>query len=252
LTSHGFPTSVDGDFGKNTLKVVLTYQESVGLEADGIVGKGTWASLLAPTEGGAMLILPAGLTEAGILAQFKKLGYTIHEEEYVCNFFGIRSPIEDANSFDDIMGCFVKINGEWHFFWWPATTDPGTYWLENPSRVEGTAMLVEGQYDAWKIDLHRSSYEALCQRADEVSVYRDADRDNKLDPDPETIMKGWFGINLHRSSSRGESTKVNKWSAGCQVHALLAGFQKMMALARQQVAQTEREVFTYTLLKQWW
>jgi hypothetical protein len=40
------PLQVDGDFGDRTNNAVLTYQEHYALEADGVVGSQTWASLL--------------------------------------------------------------------------------------------------------------------------------------------------------------------------------------------------------------
>lgn len=39
--------TVDGIFGANTLKGVKAYQVAKGLDADGVVGKNTWAKLLA-------------------------------------------------------------------------------------------------------------------------------------------------------------------------------------------------------------
>lgn len=48
LNENGFDAGkVDGSFGPNTLKAVKAYQESKGLSVDGVVGKKTWASLLA-------------------------------------------------------------------------------------------------------------------------------------------------------------------------------------------------------------
>ena len=38
--------SVDGIFGNETKKAVISYQKSKGLSADGIVGKETWKKLL--------------------------------------------------------------------------------------------------------------------------------------------------------------------------------------------------------------
>lgn len=48
LNENGFDAGkVDGSFGPNTLKAVKAYQESKGLSVDGVVGKNTWASILA-------------------------------------------------------------------------------------------------------------------------------------------------------------------------------------------------------------
>jgi hypothetical protein len=169
--------------------------------------------------------------------------------------FGIRSSGRDANSFDDMIGCcYVDEDGLWNAHYWPATTDPGGYYLEHPMNSAGCAILVAGQYlDTWKLDLHGGKYEALCQRAGEVSVYRDASRDDKLDLDPTTITTGYFGINLHAATRNegGQSTQVNKWSAGCQVHATQKGFARMMELAHLQVEKTGRKTFSYTLLDNW-
>jgi len=250
LAAHGYPVSADGVFGSGTESKVMHFQQSKGLGADGVVGAKTWAVLEAKPKDHKKD--PPGPLPP-LLAHLKSLGHQVMwEGDFHLNLFGIRSPSTQANSFDDILGCAYTDKGLWKVHFWPGTTDPGTYWLEHPSRVEGTAMLVEGQYHAWKIDLHAGKYEALCQRAAKVKVYRDANRDSKLDSDPSTIVEGMFGINLHRSSTSGESTSVEKWSAGCQVHARLDGFNEMMALARKQVDVLGIDVFTYTLMKQWW
>ena len=154
-----------------------------------------------------------------------------------------------SNSFDDVLGCAYTDKGLWRVHYWPGTCDPGTFYRKNPMNVRGTAILVEDQYvDAWEIGLHGGAYEALVQRG-QVRVYRDANRNEILDLDPGTIQPGLFGINIHRSTASGESTEVDKWSAGCQVHARTDGFNDMMALARRQVDSLGIKTFTYTLMK---
>ena len=46
LNRLGYDLDVDGDFGPLTEAAVIKFQEEHGLEADGIVGKNTWASLI--------------------------------------------------------------------------------------------------------------------------------------------------------------------------------------------------------------
>ena len=82
-------------------------------------------------------------------------------------------------------------------------------------------------------------------------VYRDKNKDDKYNRVPEDITQGIYGINIHRSSPTGSSNLVNKWSAGCQVHATAAGFKRMMELAHLQVSKTGRQTYTYTLMKKW-
>ena len=173
---------------------------------------------------------------------------------YNLNLFGIRSPNRKAGKFDDLMGCAYKETdgGPFRVHYWPATCDPGVYWLENPMRVEGCAALVaDRQYPKmWSIGMHRGSYKALVQTGD-CAVYRDDDRDRVLSCDPDTIMVGKFGINGHKAGSN--STTVGKWSAGCQVVARLVDFQDMMQLAEaQQAAHPGWTSYTYTLLNRWW
>jgi putative chitinase len=45
LVEAGFKVLVDGDFGQNTEDAVRAFQTSRALEADGIVGRGTWDAL---------------------------------------------------------------------------------------------------------------------------------------------------------------------------------------------------------------
>ena len=245
LTEHGYPATADGIFGSGTESKVMAFQRVGGLGADGIVGPNTWTALLAdPVVHEPVPPAPLPL----ILQRIRDLGHEIMwQGDYHLNLFGIRSSVRKANSFDDTIGCAYTEQGLWRVHYWPGTTDPGTYWLENPSRVEGTAILVPGQYTAWKIGLH-GSYEALSQEIGTVKVYRDNNKNDILDHDPATIQEGWYGINIHRSSTSGESTEVGQWSAGCQVHARLDGFNEMMDLARKQVDRLGIHEFTYTLI----
>jgi hypothetical protein len=197
-----------------------------------------------------------------ILQHIQSLGYRVFEDgAYNLNLFGIRSPERVAGKFDDWMGCAYREtdDGPWRVAYWPATTDPGAYYLDEPLNVAGTAILVEGQYrGAYEIGLHRGKYTALVQTGNAVKVYRDDNRDEVLDLDPDTTAEGYFGINLHASSQTndgtGESTNVGRWSAGCNVHGTQRGFDDMMRLAALQIEThpTWAPRFTYTLVRQWW
>ncbi len=164
------------------------------------------------------------------------------------NLIGVRTASRVANKFDDWMHIVFKDDsGSWIDLSFECTTDPGTYWLENPMRREGAAILKAGQYrSTWKLDLHRGKYEALCQRGGRVKVYRDSNRDEIHDLDDNSVMDGWFGVNIHKAGSN--STSVNKWSAGCQVIANEAEWEIFMSIVRKS-AELHGETFSYTLLE---
>tara|TARA_R110002051_G_scaffold121244_1_gene194464 strand:- start:436 stop:1014 length:579 start_codon:yes stop_codon:yes gene_type:complete len=187
-----------------------------------------------------------------ILQRVKDLGHEVFTDgDYDLNIVGIRTESREANKFDDIMTCTYKQDGTWITKYWPCTTDPGTYHLDNPYHVVGTAILVPGQYrGVYKLDLHSGKYLALCQRNGKVKVYRDPNKDEVLDMDPDTIQEGFFGINIHRASSKRTSTQVDRWSAGCQVFASHDDLAELLTLAKFQQDKRGWPSFTYTLIEE--
>jgi hypothetical protein len=95
----------------------------------------------------------------------KQNGYTLYTEPYRLNIVGLRSESIVPNSFDDEIHVFyTKSDGSWNYHIWPATTDPGTFWLNNPVYEQGTAILAQGQYqNSYAIGKHKGLYNALVQ-----------------------------------------------------------------------------------------
>jgi hypothetical protein len=184
-----------------------------------------------------------------ILDYVSSLGHTVFESgQYNLNIIGIRSKNHQANRFDDRICVVFKDEQGWITRTWECTTEPGKYWLENPTNVNGTAILVPGQYrSVWKIDKHQGKYDALCQRNGTVKVYRDSNKDNVIDLDVQSITEGYYGINIHKAGSA--STQIDKWSAGCQVFSHSADFEEFMSIcyaARDKWGNS----FTYTLIEE--
>ncbi|CAN5448691.1 hypothetical protein BH10BAC4_BH10BAC4_18290 [soil metagenome] len=178
----------------------------------------------------------------------KESSYVLNTKPYQLNIVGMRSKSTNSNRFDDEIHIFYKKpNGKWNYHIYPATTDPGTFWLNNPSYPQGTAILAQGQYrNAYSIGLHRGKYEALVQQKP-VTVIRDYDRDAILDFDNGTRQSGEFGINIHRAESSGTTKYINKYSAGCQVFQNAANFEEFIKLCeRHRVLYGN--AFTYTLV----
>ncbi len=197
-----------------------------------------------------------------VLERIQSLGLKVFTNgDYNLNLFGIRSPDRVSGTYDDLLGCAYKADGQWNVRYWAATTDPSLYYREHPANVKGTAILVPGQYvGVYTVDMHAGKYLALCQRNGPVTVWRDDNRDEVLDHNVDE-ESGYFGINIHASSStpydqtrdRDEESDVGAWSAGCQSHATTTGFRSMMSLVNKQIEThpTWKKAFTYTLLDQW-
>jgi hypothetical protein len=169
------------------------------------------------------------------------------------NIVGIRNNATKGrvtNAFDDHITISYKLDGEWQFHCYNCTTDPGTHWVENIMRKEGVAVLKPGQYrGSHKLRLHAGKYMALGQQKD-VTVYRDNNRDGVYDLDDNNTQTGLFGINIHRATGRAgkTSTRVDKWSAGCQVIANNDDWHEFLDICHA-AREAWSNNFTYTLIE---
>ena len=196
-------------------------------------------------------------TREQIETTVKEKGYKWFEDNsnkgYDVNIIGVRNSKTKGrvtNAFDDCLTISYKIDGEWQFHCFPCTTDPGTHWVENILNDRGVAILKPGQYrGSHKLRLHQGKYLALGQKKP-MKIYRDANLDGKYDLIEESVREELIGINIHRATGRsgGKSTRVDKWSAGCQVIADNDDWHEFL-----DICQTAREIhgnsFSYTLLE---
>jgi hypothetical protein len=182
--------------------------------------------------------------------QFK--GYKVFEDDskpFNLNIVGIRSKDLEVNTFNDALCVFWKWKHGWNLYTMPCTTDTGLYWLNVPMTARGTAIVVPNQYRGlWQIGLHQGKYEALVQRGN-IKVYRDNNKDDRLDMSDKTIEEGVFGINCHRAMDEQGANVVNKWSAGCQVLQSDHDYEVFMSIVNHAAEQWGNS-FTYTLLNQ--
>tara|TARA_B100001094_G_scaffold148959_1_gene144234 strand:+ start:3764 stop:4387 length:624 start_codon:yes stop_codon:yes gene_type:complete len=184
----------------------------------------------------------------------KAKGYKWFENgDYNVNIVGVRNNATKGrvtNAFDDKITISYKVDGEWHYACYDCTTDPGTHWVENIMRKEGVAVLKPGQYKgSHKIRLHAGKYTALGQQKD-VTVYRDNNKDGVYDLDDNNTQTGLFGINIHRATAKPgrKSTRVDKWSAGCQVIADNDDWNEFLSIC-QEAREAWSNNFTYTLIE---
>lgn len=185
---------------------------------------------------------------AAILNLFRHYSYEVYQRPYELTILGIRNESTVPNRFDDeIQVLFKNNNKKWVHYIFPATTDPGTYWLKNPLSPRGTAILKQGQYKgAYSIGLHRGKYYALVQTKP-VTVLRDYDRNAILDFRNGKEETGLFGINIHHASENGTTKTIDQYSAGCQVFANINDFNLFMRLCEVH-KNLYGNSFTYTLV----
>ena len=181
-----------------------------------------------------------------ILSRVKQAGFTVFESvDYDMNIIGERNPQGEADRFDDwIHVCFLE-GGSWQWHAYKCTTDAGIYYLKKAD----TAILIhDRQYrGAFKIGLHRGKYEALVQTGNKVCIWRDRNRDNKIDMGSDEVC-GYFGINIHRANKNSVSQVVGPHSAGCQVIQDPDEYAHFIALCKLQPQHTGYDKFSYTLL----
>lgn len=178
-------------------------------------------------------------------AAFARKGYRLRTGEYELNIIGIRNDSAEPNRFDDTLCVLFKDEyGEDALLCFPATTDPGLYWLLNPMNVDGTAIMCEGQYEkVYKVGLHKG-YKAL-QQVGKIDFVRDNDRDRELDFSAAKKIHEVIFANIHRAAESENSGTVDKWSAGCQV--IQKGWQEFIELCEKSRLITEENRFDYTL-----
>lgn len=177
-------------------------------------------------------------------------GYRVFENRkgHDLNLVGIRTSSVDANTFNDWVTAFYIFNDDWNFFAFPATTDPGTFYRKEPLNVKGTAVMKPGQYrGAYKIGKHKQ-YKALEQKKP-MTVYRDANRDGRLDTAGMEEDTGNYKTNIHRSNAHRPSVVVGKWSAGCQVLQDPDHFAFLLMLCERSKSKFGNS-FTYSLLEE--
>ena len=179
----------------------------------------------------------------------KSQGYVWFDgaKDYDVNIVGVRNATPGqkvTNLFDDKLTLSYKINGEWFFHSWDATTEPGKKGVMQFHNSGGVARLVPDQYrGVYKVSMHQGKYQALCQRLGDVTVWRDKNRD--MDFDEIIRDTGMFGINIHKAGT--VSNFVENWSEGCQVFKRTKDFNDFMVLINR-AKEIHGNHFTYTLI----
>jgi hypothetical protein len=188
----------------------------------------------------------------------KAKGYKWFTRPNELNIIGIRNSStgnQVTNLFDDLISVsWIDNSGAKQTRQWAATTDPGRVYSEQKfvdtqaQAAGGTARLKPDQYlNAYARGNHdpqgNGGKPALIQ-AGNVTVWRDPNLNNIFENITVDTGAG-FGINIHRSGV--DSSKIEDWSAGCQVFKREADIKDFLNLCDIQSGLYGNK-FTYTLI----
>lgn len=177
------------------------------------------------------------VTPQNVKAILAKKGYPFFEKgDFNLNFGGIRSEERVANKFDDFLYLYYRDRGEWRFWVFEATLDPGTFWLKNPMSAGGAGIIAPNFYRGlFQFGPPFHGVDCLRQKT-AIQIYRDDNRDNIIDLDPKTLQWGFFGIFEHESyQATEEPENVDKSSAACVVPRRKRDHQTIMAIVKKAI-----------------
>lgn len=164
------------------------------------------------------------LSVSQVIKAMNRKGHVVFEDDakpFNINYLGIRDASNEG-MWNDSFFVFWKYRGMWSKLHWTGTTDPGKYYLDNPTALnpKGVAILPEGQHRGlYTIGMHQGRYTALVQK-NPVGVYRKLDVSQSLADflkNPGELDTGFHGINSHRALKDVEVKEIGKFSGGCQV-----------------------------------
>lgn len=164
------------------------------------------------------------LTYEQIEVIYAKKGYKFFKGEFNINVGFIRMDDIFTNKYTDIAFIAYQEKGKDVLKVYRASTKAGRFYEQNPKNVAGAtgvAVALEGQLKMLFVDLidgvynfHKSAH--LAQSIENISVYRDANKNGVIDRDSIIQTDGneiTFGINCHWASG----VTIENWSAGCLV-----------------------------------
>jgi hypothetical protein len=115
---------------------------------------------------------------------------------------------------------------------WEATTEPGTYYTENPMNPNGAARIAFGQYKSWQVGIHYGGgsepHEALVQTRD-ITIHRDRNQDFMRTGD--NIYTGIFEMNQHWGFDYPRND-ISYAGAGCLVGRRREGHREFMKIVK--------------------
>jgi hypothetical protein len=230
----------DGKFGPISTAALSEFQTLTRVGTVGTLDKATAKALIETSPEKYEALIPTGVVAPGndqagrIIKYMVAKGYNISRQLDTYNIVYVEGVDLDGtlngdelNSFNDLrlviqinaMGKPVIVDK------WVATTEPGSYWTNNPENSGGVARIKFGQYKAWRVGYHKKQWPALKQ-FEIVPVHRDLNKDGFRTGDKIDTSK-IFGINQHHAND-ADRNDIGLWSAGCLVGRSEFGHNQFM------------------------
>jgi hypothetical protein len=186
------------------------------------------------------------LDKPPVITRSESLGFATFKGKYDLNIIACRNMQERPDTFQDTIHVVYHDGSKWIEYVFPCTTHAGQYYLNNPSRNAGTAILKhDHQYrSSFKIGMRSSGYECLVPCKD-IAVWRDGDCDSIVEYGGEDHDSA--GIQIHRANATDTTVLIGRYSAGCVV--LQSGFTMFMDLCKKQVQNRKGSTYSLTILK---
>jgi hypothetical protein len=237
------PGGADGKFGPISTAALSEFQTLTRVGTVGTLDKATAKALIETSPEKYEALIPTGVVapsndQAGrIIKYMVAKGYNISRQPGTYNIVYVEGVELDGtlngdglNSFNDLrlviqindMGKPVIVDK------WVATTEPGSFWTNNPMNPGGAARIKFGQYKAWNVGAHitksTNQWPALVQVRN-VTVHRDFNQDGFRTGDK--LDTGLFGINQHHANDSSRND-IGRWGAGCLVGRTEFGHNQFM------------------------
>lgn len=186
------------------------------------------------------------LDKPPVILRAESLEFATFKGKYDLNIIACRNMVERPDTFQDTIHVVYHDDRKWIEYIFPCTTHAGLYYLNNPSRRAGCAILKHDyQYrSSFKIGMRSSGYKCLIPCKD-IPVWRDADRNDIATYGGEDHDSA--GIQIHRANSSDNTVLIGKYSAGCVV--IQTGFNLFMDLCEKQVQNRKGSTYSLTILE---
>ncbi len=245
----------DGKFGPLSTDALIEFEETFNCAEKDYLGKDAASKLLqvSPKDIPQPKLNLGNDLASSIIKYMQSKGYRIATEANKYNIVYVEGLDPDGKLNDDAPNCFNDlrmileiidskpvIKGKWE-----GTTEPGTYYTENPMSPDGAARIAFGQYKSWQVGIHYGGgsdpHEALVQ-AQPVTVYRDANQDYIRTGDK--TETGMFEVDQHWGFDYPRND-ISYASAGCLVGRTRAGHKEFMQILKQDKRYLRNNQYTF-------